>query len=293
MTGTELKIIQSYPLEIKIEKTKARLREWVKYYGEDGVYVSFSGGKDSTVLLDIARQEYPNLKAVYVDTGLEYPEVKEFVKQTENVEIIRPRKSFKRVLTDYGYPIISKEQSNYIYEIRTTKSEKLRNKRLYGDPKNGLYKLSKKWMYLLDAPFRISNRCCYHLKKSPLYSYHTKTKRNPITATLAEESSLRYSTYLKTGCNAFNATHPRSQPMSFWKQEDILNYIVKHDLPIAKCYGEIKYDENNCPYMDGIDRTGCIFCGYGCHLDAQPNRYQRLKNTHPKLLKYCVEGGAL
>ena len=76
MDINELKLMQNYPLELKIMKTKQRIIEWVSYYGLEGVYVSFSGGKDSTVLLTIAREIYPNIKALYIDTGLEYPEVK-------------------------------------------------------------------------------------------------------------------------------------------------------------------------------------------------------------------------
>lgn len=52
-TSEELKILQALPLDIKIMKTRQRIREWIDYYGENGVYIAFSGGKDSTVLLDI------------------------------------------------------------------------------------------------------------------------------------------------------------------------------------------------------------------------------------------------
>ena len=68
MTGEELSILQKLPLEMKILKTKQRIREYYNHYSGK-VYVSFSGGKDSTVLLDLVRQEFPNVKAVYVDTG--------------------------------------------------------------------------------------------------------------------------------------------------------------------------------------------------------------------------------
>ena len=124
MDINELRLIQNYPLELKIMKTKQRIREWVSEYGVDGVYVSFSGGKDSTVLLHIVREVYPNIKALYIDTGLEYPEVKQFVKTWDNVDIIRPKMNFKQVIEKYGYPVISKEQSQYIYQYRNAKSEK-------------------------------------------------------------------------------------------------------------------------------------------------------------------------
>lgn len=106
--------MQSLPLEAKIRMTKYRIRQWVEYYGEDGVYVSFSGGKDSTVLLDLVRQMYSNVTAVFVDTGLEYPEIREFVKTFSNVVWLKPKKNFKQVITEYGYPFISKEVSDKV-----------------------------------------------------------------------------------------------------------------------------------------------------------------------------------
>ena len=76
--------MQSWPLERKIQVTQTRIIEWYQQF--DGqVYVSFSGGKDSTVLLDIARRIYPDIEAVFINTGLEYPEVRQFALSKENV----------------------------------------------------------------------------------------------------------------------------------------------------------------------------------------------------------------
>ena len=114
---SDLYQMQSLPLSAKIRMTQYRIREWVDYYGDDGVYISFSGGKDSTVLLHIVREMYRNIGAVYVDTGLEYP-VREFVKQHENVEIIRPRMNFRQIIIKYGYPMIGKEVAACVYGAR-------------------------------------------------------------------------------------------------------------------------------------------------------------------------------
>ena len=120
-----LKDLQAMPLDMKVAHTKARIREWVREYGIDGVFVSFSGGKDSTVLLHIARQMYPNIKAVFIDTGLEYPEIRRFVKTFDNVEILRPKMSFVDVIKKYGYPIISKEIAECVYGARRFLEEQL------------------------------------------------------------------------------------------------------------------------------------------------------------------------
>lgn len=113
-TMSDLYQMQSLPLKAKIQMTRRRIEEWVNEYGEDGVYISFSGGKDSTVLLDIARKDYPDLKAVFVDTGLEYPEIRSFVKGFNNVDWIKPQMTFKQVIEKYGYPFISKEVSECV-----------------------------------------------------------------------------------------------------------------------------------------------------------------------------------
>ena len=285
MNKTELIMLQSLPLDIKIMKTKRRIQEWIDYYGENKVYISFSGGKDSTVLLDLVRQINPNISAVFIDTGLEYPETKEFVKTINNVTILRPKMSFKQVIEKYGYPMVSKEQSNYLDDIRNS-TEKMKIRRLEGDS-HGRFKLSKKWYYLIDAPFKVSHRCCNVMKKEPAKRYEHETGRVPFIATLAEESSLRQQSYLKTGCNAFNSKRPNSTPLAFWKEQDILKYIYDNKLSINKAYGEVIcidgiYSTTKC------DRTGCIYCGFGVHLEKEPNRYQRLELTHPQLYNYCM-----
>lgn len=288
---SELKRMQGYPLELKIAKAKTRIHEFVKHCGEENVYVSFSGGKDSTVLLDIVRQEYPDIPAVFCDTGLEYPEIKEFVKTFDNVEIIRPAKTFKEVITKYGYPIISKEQAQYIYEIRHGKSETTRNIHLYGGRKNKNFKLSDKWHFCLNAPFEISQKCCNQLKKQPFEKYSKQTGRFPIMGILVEESRLRFLSYHKHGCNYLDTDKPKSRPLSIWTNNDILEYIVKNNLKIASVYGDIKQDVLGRYYTTGCERTGCVFCAFGVNNEKCPNRYQRLKQTHPNLWRYCIQGG--
>lgn len=286
MTNDEFIMFQALPLELKVAKTKQRIREFVDKFGIEGVYVSFSGGKDSTVLLDIVKSMYPNIEVVFVDTGLEYPEIREFVKTFENVTTLRPRMGFREVIEKYGYPVYSKEQSRYIYDIKTSKSQKLINIRLHGSDK-GHFRLSRKNYYLLDAPFKISNKCCDVMKKNPLRNYYRKNNKHPIMGMLADESALRKVNYLKTGCNAFNSTKPTSNPLGFWREQDILEYIYVNKLPIASVYGEVVY-EDGIYKTTGVKRTGCVYCLYGIHKEETPNRIQQLKITHPKLYEYCL-----
>lgn len=292
-------------LEEKIEITKARIREW--YIVNDGkVHVSFSGGKDSTALLDIVRSIFPDVKAVFVDTGLEYPEIKQFVKSYDNVEILKPKMNFKEVLKKYGYPLVSKEVSNRIYYYRKgSKWAKEYFEGTYGVTKYNnpeRYQMTK-WKPLADSDIPISDYCCYVMKKNPLKEYEHNTKSCPILGTMTDESQRRTTAWLQTGCNSFNSKRPMSKPLSFWTEQDIYKYILQSDLKICSVYGDIVpvdnqtslFDENIKLKTTGCYRTGCIFCGFGCHLEKEPNRFQMLKQTHPKLWEYCMkpmdEGG--
>lgn len=286
MNKNELIMLQALPLEIKVAKSKLRIRQWVDYYGEENVYISFSGGKDSTVLIDLVRSEYPNIEAVFVDTGLEYPEIKQFVKSFDNVKILRPKMTFKQVIETYGYPMVSKEQANYLDDIRNG-TEYMKIRRLEGDEK-GRFKLSNKYRYLINAPFNISSKCCNVMKKEPVKRYEKETGKKPIIGTMAEESILRMQSYMKNGCNAFDSKRPLSTPLGFWKQQDILEYIYTNKLKIASVYGDV-IKENDIYKTTKCDRTGCVFCGFGVHLEKGTNRYQLLEQTHPQLHKYCME----
>lgn len=117
-TIDDLKQLQALPLHLKVALTKSRIRQWVNEFGTDGVYVSFSGGKDSTVLLHLVREIYPEVPAVFCDTGLEYPEIRDFVKTFDNVVWLKPKMTFRKVIEKYGYPFISKEVSEVVEGAR-------------------------------------------------------------------------------------------------------------------------------------------------------------------------------
>ncbi len=283
----QLKQFQAYPLELKIAKSKQRIREWIDYFGVDGVYISFSGGKDSTVLLHLVRELYPDAVAVFSDTGLEFPEIREFVKATPNVTWVKPEMTFRQAIEKCGYPCISKEQSFWISRIKKgTKNFKEYNKAMNGIMPDGRltsFKISEQWKFLLGAPFDIGSGCCHFMKKQPLKKYQKETGRVPIVGTMACESLLRQQQWLAMGCNAFDNKKQISSPLSFWLEDDIWAYLKEFNIPYSKIYDM------------GYHRTGCIFCMFGAHLDKIPTRFQLLQKTHPKLWRYCMkpweEGG--
>lgn len=271
-----LKQRQSMPLSVKVELSSRRIREWYDAH-EGRVYISFSGGKDSTALLHLVRSLYPEVPALFVDTGLEYPEIREFVKATENVIWLRPKKSFKQVIEQHGWPLIGKSQAASIRKLRTQNlTEKYRNKLLYGDEKGTAGKVSEKHKKLLVAPFKVSEQCCDWMKKKPFAAYEKESGRVGYTGEMAADSQLREKEYLRSGCNAFGLKKPRSKPLAFWVEADIWEYLRSLNIPYSKIYDM------------GETRTGCIFCGFRIHADGTPNRFERLKVQHPELHSYCM-----
>lgn len=253
------------------------------------------------MLLDLVRRVYPDCPAVFVDTGLEYPEIREFVKSMPNVTWLKPKKNFKQVILEYGYPLIAKEIAMKIhYKKRGAAwADKYFDKEYwierYG-AKGSRYYVADKWHKLLDADFDVNNRCCQVMKKSPMHTFERQSGKHPIMGLLATESARRKTQWLKYGCNIFDTKNPASRPLSFWTEQDILEYIKRFNLPYASVYGDIIEDEKGHLSLTGVERTGCIFCGFGAQCEKFPNRFQRLKQTHPKIWEYCmkpVEDGGL
>lgn len=287
----ELQMYQSLSLEQKVALSQQRIKEWYEAW-EGNVYVSFSGGKDSTVLLDLVRDMYPEVPAVYVDTGLEYPEIKDFVKTMENVTILRPKLTFRQVIEKYGYPVASKIVSHRIFQLRNYNLSEEYKSILLG---KGMRSVPQKWRFLIDAPFDISSKCCDIMKKNTMKQYEKQTGKYPYIGMMASESMQRQANWEIYGCNAFEKKHPESCPLSFWQTSDVLEYISTRGLNYASVYGDIVKDENGNYCTTGCSRTGCMFCMFGVHLEDEPNRFQRMKETHPKLYEYCMrpwdEGG--
>lgn len=275
---------------------------------------------------------------VFSDTGLEYPEIRKFVpnfadylRQQHGIEVelvtVKPEMTFKQVIQQVGYPIGSKKIARAIYDCKhpTDKNQATRTLYLTGVKRDGTisksFKLSKRWVPMIDSKFEVSDKCCEIMKKNPTKEFEKRTGMKGIVGTMACESNSRKETWMQYGCNAFEARRPQSKPLSFWTEQDILKYIVMFELPYASVYGEIVgqvfgggntevvhqdelrllMEEDKLPAdtvltTTGCQRTGCMFCMFGCHLEKQPNRFQKMKETHPAVYNYCmkpVEQGGL
>lgn len=345
-TKEDLRIFQAESLDDKFQRTFAKVSEWYSHWDNE-VYLSFSGGKDSTVLADICARWCKvigkPLYLVFVNTGLEYPEIQRHVKDFAQwlrdkygievvLDILRPEMRFDEVVRKYGYPIIGKRQADSVDLGRKNIKDKKYTLRLltlgidpdeaekmgltlpsaemierYNKTRDGSKYNTPKYKPLLYTDFETSAKCCGVMKKAPMDGYAKRTGRKPIIATMAVESMVRESAWLKNGCNMFDGSKPKSTPMSFWTEQDVLQYIKEEQIPVASVYGDIVYAEDGDQMRieefgidgggrenlttTGCDRTGCIFCAFGCHNEKEPSRFQRLKETHPRQYKYCIEGG--
>lgn len=272
MTIQELRERQSWSLEQKIDHSLGTINAFVNRMGGlDKVYISFSGGKDSTVLFHLARRLYPNILGVFSNTGNEYPEIIQFVKEQirggYNVQIIRPKLTPRQVWAQYGFPLVSKQVSERVHNVRINPNSN-RAKKCMGE---GFWSIPQKWRFLNDEPFETSDMCCDKLKKEPIHKFEKESGRSPMIGILASESLQRERKYIfDGGCNVFSeGGRSYSFPLAIWTESDIWAYIEKFNLPIAEIYHK------------GLDRTGCMGCGYGaCRKDDM--RFDILRKTHPK-----------
>ena len=270
MDSKTLESRQRWTLSQKIDHTLGTIDTFVSRLGGlDKVYCSFSGGKDSTVLLHLCRVLFPDILAVFCNTGNEYPEIIKFVRQTQAagavISIIRPQFTPRQIWAKYGFPLIGKETADRVHKVRINPHSKTAG--IYMG--NGKFRLALKWRYLLTEPYETSAMCCNKLKKEPFHRFERETGRRPIVGTMAAESKLREIQYLRQGgCNVFGES-PASKPLSIWTEADIWEYIRAQNLPIAEIYHK------------GAARTGCMGCGFGSQF-ADDTRFDTLLREHPK-----------
>lgn len=319
VTEKELQYLISLPFDVKVKKALRRIEEFIEYYGTDNVYISFSGGLDSTVLKHMVRTVAPEVMGVYLDTWLEDPRIRSFVKETENVTTIKPDMSMKDIVQQYGWCFPSKEVADAIYHARRGKEWAIRKLNgLDADGKPSEFRSRYKKFYpILDWDIEISPYCCLKQKEEPVIKFEKETGMHPFLGTRATESARRKSAYLKTGCTTFdkqtifdekegklvevNNNRPCCRPLSFFSHQDILEYVVRYRLVISEPYGTIYsigdipgqtqlFGEPSCKNLtcSGEQRTGCIFCPVGCHLDNFA-KFKSQRKANPKLYDYCME----
>jgi 3'-phosphoadenosine 5'-phosphosulfate sulfotransferase (PAPS reductase)/FAD synthetase len=263
------------PYSFKIDRAKGLIKEWYETF-DGNVAVAFSGGKDSTVLLHLVRSLYPDVKALFVNTTVEFPEIVAFVKKQKNVSIIKPKMSFFSIIKKYGYPIISKQVCRNVAGIKNAKSTGVYNCVMAKKfPPTSIVNLSRRWEILLTAPFDCTAKCCDILKEEPMKQVGRKLNYKNYVGVRTEESRLRKVSWEKFGCNAFEQKTPQSRPMMLWSDGDVDRYIKENNVEICSLYTEL-----------GFKRTGCVYCMFG--IDRERDKFLKLKETHPKLYNYAM-----
>ena len=270
-------------LEVRVSQAKYLINPTNIEFGLEHVYISYSGGKDSTVLSHIAKQLYPDILHIFANTTNEYPETLQHIrweKEENNTNLITviPKDAygnawtFKRVVETYGYPMFSKRIANAIRTYQHALSDTTKQHSI--DYINRNFKKYEKYKEL-----PISDKCCDKLKKEPLKRKAKELDMKcAILGILASESYQREKDWINYGCNVFyQRKENQSRPLSFWTDNDILDYIKKYNIKISKLYNM------------GYSRNGCMYCGFGVHLEKGKNRFQLLAATHPIQYKYFAK----
>ena len=250
---------QKLCLSEKINLSKKIICEWIES-NNGNVFVSFSGGKDSTVLLDLVSQIDDTIPAVFFDTGMEYPEIIDFISEMDNIIWIKDDIDYKEIFETYGYPVINKS-----FICAYEKGEILDEK---------YYSLIK------NAPFKVSNECCRLIKGKKIEKYINETGRLPIVAVMASESYGRTKKIIKYGYNAKQMSIPTSHPLGFWNEKDVLEYIEINSLRHCRIY------DDKSEFAE--KRTNCMYCLYGVQNENEPNKFQRMKRTHREQYDYAI-----
>ena len=219
MTAQELAERQAWPLRQKIDHALFTIETFLTRT-EGRAYVAFSGGKDSTVLLDLVRIIDPTVPAVFVNTGNEYPDIIRFVRHLRddrgyNIEEIHPKAKPREVWSRYGFPLVSKAQAQSVHEYQHARDkEKLLARLRDSREKGGVHTIAQKWEWLLFEDFACSHKCCQILKKNPANDYAESTGRAPIIGTLAAESRQRTSRIYPAGVVILSEKTAKRSPRS-------------------------------------------------------------------------------
>lgn len=284
-------------LDDKVRTACHRIEEL--YYETGGkCYVSFSGGKDSTVLLALIKlceEVYTipegGIPAVFSNTGIELGVTVDFVKWCKdsgwykNVQVIRPDVSFDWVIKNKGKPIKSKIRARLLNQFHRNATEACVSLLVHGETLTGKKKAEKsrladKDFHMLhdDFPITPSHECCEYMKKLPFRAFEKgNDMKGAITGVRVEEGGARaLSAKNRIATNGKICTFSKGvvtykMPIIDWSDKDVEEFIKTYHVPLSDAYS--KY---------GHLRTGCMACPFAMDVDKdleylyfyEPNRYK-------------------
>lgn len=325
--------MQNLPYEVKKKRAELRAIEFIQEMDKRGYNAHVSvGGLDSIVLLLFLRHVVGiDVPAISVSSA-EDKSIQR-VHKALGIEIVKSYKTKVQVINEVGFPVISKRIAGKIDMLQhpSEDNKTVRHAIITGEcgeqghfAKNSRMQLPKKWLRLfagmaneeygtdyLEAPFLVSNKCCYYIKEKPCDDWAKAHNSYPFLGMMASEGGQREEALIDHGCNYYGKTVMRSAPFAPFLRQDILTLAKEMDelwkselkegyetqaraegkleegesFPdsiIPEIYGLIAEKEDGTLYTTGAQRTGCSMCGFGIHLDGRPHRFDRLRERNPK-----------
>ena len=244
------------------------IKTTIEKYGEDNFYLSFSGGKDSTILHHLLDKALPNnrIPRVFINTGIEYQMIVEFVRQLaskdDRFQIIMPTQNVKQMLEKYGYPFKSKQHAHNLMIYQKSGMTTTVKKYLGVEKGNNIFRCPEKLKYQFTPnglSFKVSDECCRKMKKEPIKKWE-KVNHRPIAITgmRREEGGERMSI---KGCilTDKNGNVKRFHPLLVVSDEWEDWYRERESIALCPLYCQ--------PY--NFKRTGCRFCPFSLKLREQ------------------------
>lgn len=314
------RVKQQLPYHIKVKYAAIRAREFIQQCGARGLSTHVSvGGLDSITLFCFLQSiglDVPGISCSYLeDISIQR------VHHRLGIERIHPISdpgggiwNQRRVLQEFGFPILSKEKANKLEMLMnpTPKNALMRRTKMTGTIGNAAdgtlrfspnAKMPEKWLKLFAGannaeygtdykipPFKVSDKCCYFLKEKPLQLYAKENHSVPFMGLMAVEGGRREKALIANGCNYFSEhdRSTRSCPFAIFTRQDLLQLALDLNVPVPEIYGTIEADENGKLYTTGAERTGCMMCGFGIHLEKRPHRFDMLREQNPKAWKFWM-----
>lgn len=266
----------------------AKIKSTVNKYGEENFAMSFSGGKDSTVMHYLFDMALPNNKIprVYVNTGIELNMIRDFVlemqKTDDRIIMIKPTTPIKPMLERDGYPFKSKMHSEFVKRYQSKGFEGYKSVRAYvGLEKtlNGrdVYRPCPKKLkhqFTSEYTLKISVLCCVRMKEEPLDKWRLENnKPYQIIGIMKAEGGRR----IRSTCLAFSGKKLKAfQPLvpitKAWEDWFIQEYNIK----VCDIY--------NPPY--NFFRTGCKGCPFAINLQQELDTLEKYFPAERKQCEY-------
>lgn len=303
------------PYEEKVAHARDTVLDWADICEENGKSVCVSvGGLDSiTLLLFVRKLLGPDIVGASV-SALEDKSIQDVHRKLDIVRIA-PKMNMAKVLNTFGFPVISKQIAKKIEHLQIPPEQADKRKMYYNHALmtgetgpwghfrqsdsmklpdrylelfGGLYRDHRPDLCCRTAPFRVSAQCCHWMKELPAQEWQTENNVWPFLGLMQSEGGQRRYGLQQHGCNYIGKSTARSCPFNHFSRQDLLRLARELDVPVPAIYGEIVQDLDGKLRTTRAQRTGCVMCGFGIHLDSRPHHFDLLRERNPKEWDYWM-----